>query len=126
MDPNIHIVTSDVLIDGAILTPSDHRLKNNIVQMPSHYNELLMQVEPKCFSLNRESSEKIHFGFIAQELEQVIPNLVATGSTIYENNAPHTTPYKSVNYLEFIPLLLLKIQDLQSQVNELKLLVPTM
>ena len=124
MDPNIHVLISDVLIDGSILMPSDERLKNNIVQMPSHYNDLLMQVEPKCFSLNRERPEKMHFGFIAQQLEDLIPNLVANGSTVYENNAPHTTPYKSVNYLEFIPLLLLKIQDLQTQINELKLLVP--
>lgn len=114
---------TDILIDGSVFMPSDQRLKNNIVDVPQNYNDLLMQVAPKCFSLNREGKEKIHFGFIAQELEPIIPNLVSSGSTIYENNAPHTTPYKSVNYLEFIPLLLLKIQDLQRQINDLNLLL---
>lgn len=130
MDPKnvsneINVFPGDVLINGVVLTPSDRQLKNNIVQMPAHYNDLLMQIEPKCFSLNREGPEKMHFGFIAQELEQLIPNLVASGSTIYENHAGHTTPYKSVKYLEFIPLLLLKIQDLQSQINELNSRVST-
>lgn len=114
---------NDVLIDGSVFMSSDHRLKNNIVDVSQNYNDLLMQVSPKCFSLNREGAKKIHFGFIAQELEPIIPHLVSSGSIIYENNAPHTTPYKSVNYLEFNPLLLLKIQDLQRQINDLNLLL---
>jgi hypothetical protein len=99
---------------------SDERLKNNITALPSDVSEKLMQLQPKCFHLNREEKGAQHFGFIAQELEQVFPNLVKSGTNIYDGLAPYEPAYKMVNYLELIPVLLLKIQDLQRQLDELK------
>ena len=122
---NVHVPVN-LIVDGAILNPSDKRLKKNIVNMPQEYNENLMKLMPKCFGLNREGSDSKHFGFIAQELEELFPNLVINNNTSINNSSCATSgedPYKSVNYLEIIPLLLFKIQDLQSQIDKLALSV---
>ena len=114
---NVYIPNS-LTVDGAILNPSDSRLKHDIENMPAEYNDILMKLTPKCFGLNREGNNIKHFGFIAQEMEQLFPNLVA--NTNSNGDSVHATPYKSVNYLEIIPLLLFKIQDLQNQIDIMK------
>ena len=53
---------------------------------------------------------KRHFGFVAQELQQVYPDLV------YEND----NGYLSVNYTELIPILVESIKELKAEVDELK------
>ena len=53
---------------------------------------------------------KRHFGFVAQELQQVYPDLV------YEND----NGYLSVNYTELIPILVQSIKELKTEIDELK------
>ena len=114
------LIPNDLTVNGAIYNPSDKRLKHSIENMPAEYNDAIMKLSPKCFGLNRESKGQTHFGLIAQELEEVFPNLVGNCSTNVAYDSGPEVPYKSVNYLEIIPLLLFKIQDLQKQIDELK------
>ncbi len=65
--------------------------------------------------MKRDIDNQIHYGFIAQELEESVPELV------HEIETPLDGKIKSVNYIEIIPLLLLKIKDLQNQINDLKI-----
>ena len=53
--------------------------------------------------------EKTHFGLVAQELQQVYPDLV------YEND----NGYLSVNYTELIPVLIQSIKELNAKVEQL-------
>ena len=53
---------------------------------------------------------KKHYGLIAQELQQVYPDLV------YEND----NGYLSINYTELIPIMLQSIKDLKAQVDEMR------
>lgn len=53
---------------------------------------------------------KKHYGLLAQELQQVYPDLV------YEND----NGYLSINYTELIPILLQSIKELKAQVDELR------
>ncbi len=52
--------------------------------------------------------EKTHFGLVAQELQQVYPNLV------YEND----NGYLSINYTELIPVLIQSIKELNAKVEQ--------
>ncbi len=61
----------------------------------------------------REFSDKKQFGFIAQEVEKVFPNLVKTD----ENGE------KAVNYIEIIPLLLEAYKHQQKEIEELRSLI---
>jgi hypothetical protein len=58
----------------------------------------------------------LHYGFIAQEVEEHFPALVNTVSTTVNDEE---VTIKSVNYLEMVPLLLLKTKDLQKQIDSL-------
>ena len=52
----------------------------------------------------------MHYGFVAQELQEIAPELIR------EDGAG----YLSINYIELIPLLVQKVQDLSAEVEELK------
>jgi hypothetical protein len=93
---------------GTVTAPSDINLKENIRELRLEIDvNKIMNLNPKIYTYKNDS--QIHYGFIAQEMEQVYPDLV------YNNKGT-----KSINYTELIPLLLLKIKDLQQQIDELK------
>ena len=90
-----------------LYTRSDIRLKSNIEDLGSENLNKLDNIIPKSY--NFKNDNLLHFGFIAQDVEKVYPNLVTVDSD----------GMKSVNYLEMIPLLLHKINDLERKVEEL-------
>lgn len=93
--------------------PSDLRIKENINTISLSLVDKLLLLEPKEFRYANEPD--IHYGFIAQSMEPHFPNLVS------ELFLPkYKTPMKTVNYLELIPLLVAKVQNLQRQIDELK------
>lgn len=126
----------DVYVNGGAssgtgyLVASDQIFKTNIDSIP---NALLImdQLIPRKFyydtlnSSNIKFSEKLQYGFIAQEIEAVLPELVgsttkpaefdSTGSVIN----PSVT-YKNLNYNAFIALLMCGIQEQQSTIDSLK------
>ena len=55
------------------------------------------------------SDSSTHIGLIAQEVEQVLPEVVRTGSD----------GYKSVSYDEIIGVLIEAVKDQQAQIEEL-------
>ena len=69
---------------------------------------LIKKLIPKSY--NFQNKNKTSFGFIAQEVEKVYPNLVET-----DNNG-----IKSLNYSQLIPLLLLQSNELERKIEELK------
>ena len=56
-----------------------------------------------------ETKQKAN-GFIAQEFEKVYPNLVKNSEM----------GYKTINYIELIPVLVSKIQSLDAEIEALK------
>jgi hypothetical protein len=115
-DHNIDVyIQKDLYIQGNLIQLSDERFKKNIEPIPENECELLMRVNPCKYEFIESTTNESHYGFIAQEVEKLFPTLVK--ATIDVNTKKEK---KAVNYLEFIPLLLLKIQDLQKQVDELK------
>jgi len=108
-------VQKDLYVAGNIVQLSDERFKQNIGPLPENACELLMQVKPRKYEFIESVEDGSHYGFIAQEVEKLFPSLVKTTIDVTSKKEK-----KAVNYLEFIPLLLLKIQDLQKQVDELK------
>jgi lipopolysaccharide export LptBFGC system permease protein LptF len=100
-------IASDLYVAGSIYNPSDKKLKENI--------EVINDESKNLFDLNSvkyvlKSDKKEHYGFIAQEMENIYPELVNTNSL----------GYKSINYIELIPLLLSKMKNMQNEIDELK------
>jgi len=128
-------VDQDIHAAGNIYNVSDISTKENIKDIDEQLvKKVLEEVKPRTYQFKRDSQKKeknndsetieettqvqapIHYGFIAQEVEQVLPELVSfTADTDEHGNA-----IKCVNYLEFIPLLLKKIQLMQKEIDGLR------
>ena len=107
-------------IYGTVVAPSDISVKENIqdLSLEVDFNKLL-ELEPKQYTYKDDVEHKIHYGLIAQDVEKMYPELIYS-ITDDDPSSEEPKKIKSVNYVEMIPLLLLKIQDLQKQVDELK------
>ena len=100
------LIPKDLLVLGSINNPSDINLKNNIQQIDNNnFNKL----NPVSFEYKNDIQQKKHFGLIAQELEAIYPELVS-------NN----TGFKSVNYIELIPIILSQMKYMQQEIDKLK------
>ncbi|WP_164847857.1 tail fiber domain-containing protein [Sandaracinomonas limnophila] len=102
---------------GTALT-SDLRLKSNIVNLNSGLTKI-MQLRPvnydKKMSLDAASNSINENGFIAQELQKVMPELVSEGKD--------KDKLLSVNYTAIIPVLTKAIQEQQIQIENNQALI---
>ena len=95
---------------------SDRRYKQNILPLESAL-QLIDSINPVSYTTQEESKRK--YGFIAQDLEDIIPDIV---------NIPRDSKdLYSIDYISMIPLLTKSIQELsniinnqQKELNELK------
>jgi len=101
----------------AISAISDVRLKENIRDIDAGLNKIL-ELKPRTFDWKdgKGANTKNAHGFIAQEIEQVFPDLVDE----WRDPAPEgEEPYKSVRQ-DLIPVLVKAIQELKSENDSLK------
>jgi hypothetical protein len=126
-----------VAIGGNYFTHSDSAAKENMTNLPENTLSKLLQLVPlkynykqnfniggydvdtaildssitgKSFSLNPNNDTSLHFGFTAQAISRLFPNLV---SGIGNSEA--------VNYIEFIPIIVRGIQDQQKVIDSQRL-----
>jgi hypothetical protein len=106
------LINNDLIVTGTIFNSSDERLKKNIKYITnSEFNIDILSLNPVYFNYKNDNKEKTHYGFLAQDVEKIFPEFV-------ENN--NISGYKSVNYQEFIPLILNKMKIMQNEIDELK------
>ena len=108
---NKKVLTTSTMEAASFDVNSDVRLKkriNSLSTQETQHLDKLKHIIPKSYNLNNK--EKKTFGFIAQEMEKIYPNLVNT------NNKG----IKSIDYIQLIPLLLLQSNNLERKIEELK------
>lgn len=93
--------------NGTIQT-SDARFKTQIEDLDYGLEELL-QLRSVSYAWKQDSTGQTKLGFIAQELEQVIPEVVTVG-----NDSLQT---RGVNYAELIPVLVKALQEQQTMLD---------
>jgi len=118
---NVYI-TNDLIVAGSLNNPSDIKLKENIIPIDPDRINNIMKLIPKQYNYKKDANKKIHYGFIAQEMEELIPELVSNinvNDNENENETENETveEIKTINYLELIPLLVMKIQELENKIN---------
>ena len=101
--------TGCTLADGGTIScSSDIRLKKNIDGI-NYGLSALMQLKPVAFNWKtQDDSAAKTLGFIAQDVEQVIPQLVTTDAA---------SGYKELNTIGLIPVLAKSIQEQQSEIS---------
>lgn len=111
------LIPGDLYVNGSFVNPSDLTIKENIkILSPKTYDAIdyLKVVE---FNFKDDQEKKLHYGFIAQDVLKLIPELV---SIIPKKEGDDIHDILAVNYLEVIPLLVAKLQKMQNEIDELK------
>ena len=104
------LIPLDLYVNGSIFNPSDENLKTNISPLSSEKINSLLNLTSVEFEYKSDLHKKHHLGFIAQDVEKIFPELVSSD----------VMGYKTVNYIELIPVILSKMQSMQEEINELK------
>lgn len=142
----------DVYSSTGVYASSDQNLKQNIKDFSSAMS-IINQLKPKQYDFKHDGIYSkmnlpmgSHYGLIAQDVEKILPNLVKNSKFDLpqirkDGERPDSTAkkeeeslsFKSLNYTEFIPILIKGIQeqqqtinDLQQQINDLKTMVASL
>lgn len=135
-DLEVSGITANEITVEVITTPSDYRLKENVKSVDDgtlleimnmnvvEYNYIERETEAMPYNLSDtatiKSSDVVqsreagalsiqkHYGLIAQELQEIYPDLVVEGED----------GYLGINYIEIIPLLVRSIQELNAKVEQ--------
>ena len=125
-----------ITITGAYTNMSDRKIKKNISSI-NNAKEFIMQLKPVQFNFKDIENDKLHMGFIAQEVAEA-------GSVINDDLAVYTVNYKNSNihkeelitaetddeelswslcYSELIAPMVKVIQDQEERISKLETLV---
>jgi hypothetical protein len=80
---------------------SDARLKTNVSTLPSELDNVLA-LNPVSFTWKTDATSTPHYGFLAQEVQQIFPDLTLAGPD----------GYLALNYAGFAPYLTRAIQEI--------------
>jgi hypothetical protein len=104
----------NIASDGTLTTAtSDVRLKDNISTLTNSLNAVL-NLRGISFTWKNEPEMGSRIGFVAQEVEPVLPELVFTNPA---------DGLKGVNYAEMTAVLVEAVKEQQKQIDELRALV---
>ena len=104
-----HIISPGACEHGECSCPeSDERLKTNVINI-EHGLDDVAKLTPVKFNFIRDI-EKDHLGFIAQDVQKVIPEVVQT----------RTDEMLGIRYDELIPVLVKAIQELNEKIRALE------
>jgi hypothetical protein len=98
----------NILYAGYLTYASDERLKNSISNV-NNCLSIVKNLQPKKFRYNNFINNKFHYGFLAQDLYNIIPEIV---DTIKNDEL-------GINYHEIIPLLVGAIKDLNNRIDSI-------
>lgn len=133
----------DLAYNGSLINPSDVKFKENIKPLSGSLKKI-MGINSYSYNYKNDGeaemmnfSSGIQFGFIAQELESVFPELVSQNVNLWEDktgkegqSVEKVVTYKGVNYIGMIPVLAEAIKEQQEiieeqqrQIDELKIII---
>lgn len=104
--------TGNIIAYGTI--PSDVRLKKDIKLLENSL-EKVKKLSPVSYV--RKTTGDTHLGLIAQEIENIIPEVVNESMILGEDES---IKYKSINYDELVPVLIGAIQEQQKKIEALE------
>jgi hypothetical protein len=112
----LNTLTDGVLVTGILYATddltvtSDIKIKENILTLENSL-EKVKQLRGVSYNRKDKNDGKTHIGFIAQEVQEVVPELVHYSKDMDLN---------TVDYQKMVPILLEAIKELSKQVDELK------
>ncbi len=139
----------NVYTSGSYLS-SDKNLKQNIQEFTGAMG-IINKLKPRHYEYKRDAqyaflnlAKGMHYGLLAQDVEEVLPNLVHTSKhTVLKaekiesqhrranektavKSSPETVDLKAVNYTELIPIMIKGMQEQQAENDDLRARVATL
>src|SRR6056300_136816 len=108
-DDGDSIITGNLIVSGDITSTSDETLKENIKSIEGAL-DIVTKLSGKMFTMKSDETQKEKVGFIAQEIEQHLPQVVSTDPN----------GIKSVSYGNVAALLVEAIKELNQKIEDLK------
>jgi len=108
----------DIFATNNQINTSDQNEKNTIQDL-SHGLNFIDQLTPRSFKYNSGSSDRTHFGLIAQEVKTVLDNNSISTDDFAAYIEPEEGPL-GLRYGELIPILIKSIQELKAKVDALE------
>lgn len=99
---------SSIYATNGTIQTSDGRLKDELGPLPYGLGEV-ERLRPVAFTWTGGSQDQVHYGLIAQEVLDVLPDVVTVGDD------PQGT--LGMNYGELVPVLIKAVQEQQSEIE---------
>ena len=114
----------DGVVANTYTTFSDRRTKNQIRELNYGLREV-MQLKPVSYKYNANISanDRTRLGLIAQDVEEVIPEVVISEDVDIDKNGNKVVTkgeFKVMNYMDLIPVLIKAIQEQEEKINQLE------
>jgi hypothetical protein len=125
-------ITGTLGVTGDITSQaSDKRLKENIIPITSaldkvnKLNGVYFNFTDKANELNKNLSKNRQVGFLAQEIQSVLPEIVkpAPFDIDSDGNSISGENYLTIHYEKVVPLLLQAIKELKLELDEVRKLI---
>ncbi len=103
-------------IIGFATMPSDERLKENVKNIENGL-DIIEQLRPVSYTWKDGMGRGNDFGLIAQEVEQILPELIHETDLIFKDNEEM---YKTLSYERLVPFLIQSIKELNDKIKKLE------
>lgn len=109
---NINPSGGNVYSNGFSVT-SDIRLKRDVNYNFSYGINEINNLKPVTFKLRKLKNDRVRYGFIAQDIKEILPDLV-------ENMTEEADGHLAINQSYIIPILVKAVQELSDKVKKLE------
>jgi hypothetical protein len=116
----------DVNYTGSLTGPSDAKLKYDINNL-QNATAIIKQLQPKTYFFKQDGEasflnlpNKLQYGFIAQDIEAVLPDLVRQNVQMKGYHKEGSVEYKGLDYISLIPVLTQAVKEQQQVIEELQ------
>ncbi len=106
------VLCNDTVYCKQTVASSDLNLKENITEL-KNTKDIISNLRPVNYTFKTDKTNKLHSGFIAQEVNEIneLRHLV---------NVNRRDKSLGINYTEFIPFLVRRVQEQQDEIDSLK------
>ena len=113
-DYNVHLSTGvNNVYCNALFETSDKRLKENIEDVDEDCSDIVKKINVKTFNMKGDDQKKNHIGFIADELQELLPKK-------FEGVVDKNGDYLGVNYGKMTAVLIKALQETLTKVEHLE------
>lgn len=119
------IIDSGTVGEGGETITSDRNKKKDILELSDRYDELFDRLKPVSFRFRKNTSNRIHVGFIAQDVGEAMEELgiPSTDFAAYCKMTENGNDEFGLRYTEFIALNTFEIQRLKMRISQLEKLI---